>query len=147
MRYASILLGVDERKEHMAQEKSTILAFGADGKFAGLVIPALAAHGVTIRGLVHNVENSDAVLAKGASEVVAGDLTDLASMKRALDGITSVFYIGPAFLPDEATVGTALVEAAIDSGVKRFVFSSVIHPVLSRLPNHARLNPISKKSR
>jgi hypothetical protein len=30
-----------------------------------------------------------------------------------------------------------MVEAAIDSGVKRFVFSSVIHPVLSGLPNNA----------
>jgi len=121
----------------MPQKTSRILAVGADGKFAGLVIPALAARGATIRGFIHKAQNSDAVLAKGASEVVAGDLTDRSSMERALDGVTSVFYIAPAFLPGEVEVGRAMVEAAIDSGVRRFVFSSVIHPVLSGLPNHA----------
>lgn len=122
----------------------TILAVGADGKFAGLVIPALAARGAKVRGLVRKPESTAGVRDKGAAEVAVGDLSDGASMARALEGVTSVFYIAPAFLPNEAEVGMAMVAAAIEAGVKRFVFSSVIHPVLSGLPNHALKAPVEE---
>ena len=122
----------------------TILAVGADGKFAGLVIPALVARGAKVRGLVHTPQSAAGVRDKGAVEVAVGDLSDRASMARALEGVTSVFYIAPAFLPDEAEVGKAMVAAAIEAGVKRFVFSSVIHPVLSGLPNHALKAPVEE---
>ncbi len=114
-----------------------ILAIGASGKFAGLVIPALAARGANVRGLIRKPEEAAGVRAHGAAEAVVGDITDSASIERALDGVTSVFYIAPAFLPDEAKVGKAVVSSAIKAGVKRWVFSSVIHPVLSGLTNHA----------
>ena len=76
--------------------------------------------------------------------MTVGDLSDGASMARALEGATSVFYIAPAFLPNEAEVGKAMVAAAIEAGVKRFVFSSVIHPVLSGPPNHALKAPVEE---
>lgn len=122
----------------------TILAVGADGKFAGLVIPALKARGAIVRGLMRKSESADPVRAQGAAEVAVGDLRDRASIKRALEGVSSVFYIAPAFLPDEADVGKAMVAAAIDAGVRRFVFSSVIHPVLSGLSNHAMKAPVEE---
>lgn len=37
----------------------TILAIGASGKFAGHVVPALAAHGARVRGMVRDVAESD----------------------------------------------------------------------------------------
>ncbi|MET0383593.1 MAG: NmrA family NAD(P)-binding protein [Burkholderiaceae bacterium] len=120
------------------------LAVGADGKFAGLVIPALAARGAKVRGLVRKPGSAAEVRDKGAVEVAIGDLSDPASMARALEGVTSVFYIAPAFLPNEAQVGKAMVAAAIKAGVRRFVFSSVIHPVLSGLPNHALKAPVEE---
>lgn len=55
-----------------------------------------------------------------------------------------MFYIAPVALPAEAEVGKAFVSASIDAGVRRFVFSSVIHPVLSGLPNHANKAPIEE---
>ncbi len=122
----------------------TILTIGADGKFAGLVVPALAARGAHARGLVRKPENADAVRAKGAAEVAIGDLGDTASIDRALEGVGSVFYIAPAFLPREADVGEAMVAAAIRAGVRRFVFSSVIHPVLSGLSNHLAKAPVEE---
>ena len=122
----------------------TILAVGADGKFAGLVIPALAARGAHVRGLIQTADAADAVRAKGAAEVAIGDLRDDASLGRALNGVTSVFYIAPAFLSDEAKIGKAMVAAAIRAGVRRFVFSSVIHPVLSGLRNHAAKAPVEE---
>lgn len=122
----------------------TILAVGADGKFAGLVVPALAARGAEVRGLVRKAQAADGVRNHGAAEIAIGDLRDPASIGQALEGVASVFYIAPAFLPDEAEVGMRLVDAAKRAGVKRFVFSSVIHPVLSSLPNHAMKAPVEE---
>ena len=77
----------------------------------------------------------------GAADVVVGDLSDRAAIEAALAGVWGVFYIAPAFLPNEAKVGQQFVEAAQRAGVRRLVFSSVIHPVLSALSNHAAKAP------
>jgi uncharacterized protein YbjT (DUF2867 family) len=122
----------------------TILAVGASGKFAGMVIPELAKRGATVRGLVHHSAHASAVRAAGAQEVAVGDLRDTARIAAALRGIDRVFYIAPAALPDEAEVGRAFVAAAIEAGVRRLVFSSVIHPVLTGLPNHALKTPVEE---
>ena len=82
--------------------------------------------------------------ARGAAEVVVADISDRASVAAALKGIDAVFYIAPAFMPDEAKVGRDFVAAAIEAGVRRFVFSSVIHPVLSSLSNHAAKAPVKE---
>ena len=56
----------------------------------------------------------------------------------------SVFYVAPAFIADEAKVGQGMVEAAKRAGVRRFVFSSVIDPILSALVNHAAKGPVEE---
>lgn len=122
----------------------TILAVGAAGNFAGLVIPALAGRGAKVRGLVRKPEQADQVLRRGAAEVAIGDLGDRGSLDAALRGIEAVFYIAPAFLPSEAEAGKSMVDAAIRAGVRRFVFSSVIHPVLGGLVNHAAKAPVEE---
>ncbi len=123
---------------------SKVLAVGASGKFAGLVIPQLAHRGATVRGLVHQSKEGEIVRQHGASEVAVADLQDRASMDTALQGIDSVFYIAPAFMPSEAEVGKGVVEAARQAGVRRFVFSAVIHPILSPLSNHAAKGPVEE---
>ena len=128
----------------MATTDSTILAVGAAGHFAGLVLPELAKRGARVRGLVRDAAQADAVRQHGAAEAAVGDLRDPASLDAALQGVDRVFYIAPAFLPDEAAVGKAMVDAAKRAGVRRFVFSSVIHPVLSALPNHAMKAPVEE---
>ncbi len=120
-----------------------VLAVGATGQFAGLVVPALAAKGVQVRGLVHDPAKADRVRELGADEAVAGDLRDPASIDAALTGVDGVFHVTPAFAPDAAELGIAMVEAATAAGVGRFVFSSVYHPSLS-LVNHASVRPIEE---
>ncbi|WP_027165510.1 NmrA family NAD(P)-binding protein [Mesorhizobium sp. WSM3224] len=122
----------------------TILAVGAAGQFAGLVVPALAERGARVRGLVRKPEQAAEATRRGAAEVAVGDLRDRTSLDRALRDIDAVFYIAPAFLPSEAEVGKGMVAAAIDAGVRRFVFSSVIHPVLGGLVNHAAKAPVEE---
>jgi uncharacterized protein YbjT (DUF2867 family) len=84
------------------------------------------------------------VLKNGAAEVAIADLTDRASLDKALEGVDSVFYIAPAFMPDEAAIGESMVEAAKQAGIRRFVFSSVIDPILSELVNHAAKAPVEE---
>jgi len=120
----------------------TILTVGAGGKFAGLVIPALKARGAHVRGLVRKASDAATAVRNGADEIASGDLADAAAVAAALKGVTRVFYIAPVALPEEAETGTAFVAAAIAAGVRRFVFSSVIHPVLAALPNHANKAPV-----
>ena len=129
---------LSRRKRLMASKNlPLILAIGAAGKFAGMVVPELTKRGAKVRGFVRSSDEIDAVKAVGADSVIVGDLTDTASVRRAMEGVGRVFYIAPAFLPNEAEVGAAVVEAAKDAGVERFVFSSVIHPVLGEFANHA----------
>ena len=121
-----------------------VLAVGAAGKFAGLVVPALVRHGATVRGLVKEPGQGDAVRRQGATEIATGDLSDRSRVEAALKGIDAVFYIAPAFLQDEARVGGEVVAAAKEAGVQRFVFSSVIHPVIASLPNHSAKGPVEE---
>ncbi|MFY1669541.1 NmrA family NAD(P)-binding protein [Plantactinospora sp. WMMB334] len=121
-----------------------MLAVGAAGKFAGLVVPALAERGANVRGLVRHGEQAADVRRRGAAEVVVGDLTDRDSMKAALAGVERVFYVAPAFVEDEAELGRAFVADAVAAGVHRIVFSSVVHPVLSRLVNHSAKAPVEE---
>jgi uncharacterized protein YbjT (DUF2867 family) len=63
--------------------EETILAVGASGKFAGLLIPALAARGAIVRGMAHKAVDAEVVRVAGAREIVVGDLADPASFRRA----------------------------------------------------------------
>jgi len=121
----------------------TILVVGAAGETAGLVIPALIERGVVVRGLVRKPEQIQRAKARGAAEVMIGNLTDPESLDAALVGIEGVFHIGPVFAPDEVQMGLNMVHAAQRAGVETFVFSSVIHPILD-LPNHAAKAPVER---
>lgn len=122
----------------------TVLAVGAAGQFAGLVVPALAERGARVRGFVRDSAQGDAVRGHGAEEIAVGDLADRSSLDAALRGVDAVFYIAPAFQDHEADLGLAMVEAAKAAGVSRFVFSSVIHPILSALVNHGAKAPVEE---
>lgn len=124
----------------MTQATNTLVV-GAAGRFAGLVVPALAARGVKPRGLVRTPEQADVARANCAAEVVLGDMRDRASLESALHGIERAFYVSPVFQEDESEMGVGFVETAKRAGVKRIVFSSLIRPSLG-LRNHASKRPI-----
>ena len=120
-----------------------VLAVGATGRFGGLVVPALAAKGLKVRGLVHDPAHRVRTEMAGADETVAGDLRDPGAMRAALAGAEGLFLITPAFAPDAADLGVRAVRAAAAAGVRRIVFSGVYHPSLS-LSNHAAMRPIEE---
>ncbi|MBC7969712.1 MAG: NmrA family NAD(P)-binding protein [Verrucomicrobia bacterium] len=120
------------------------LVVGATGKYASLVVPELKQRGATVRALVRDESKIEAARQQGADETAIGDLGDPDSLRAAAAGVDGVFHINPAFAPDEAELGMAMVEAAKACGVQKFVFSGVYHPSISKLSNHAAKRPVEE---
>ena len=120
-----------------------VLTVGATGDFAGLVVPELKRQNITVRALLHRADEEQVGHDAGADETVVADLTDYDSLVTATAGVDGVFHLNPAFAPHESQLGLNMVRAAGESGVKKFVFSSVYHPSLS-LVNHAEKRPVEE---
>ena len=114
-----------------------VLMVGATGRHAHLVLRELTKRGVAVRALVRNDERARVARDNGAEETVVGDLMEPASLNEAVAGVAGVFHIGPAHAAREAEMGLAMVEAARAAGVRKFVYSGVIHPSISAMTNHA----------
>ncbi len=119
-----------------------VLVVGATGKFARMIVPELRRRNVVVRALVRDEARAAVARSLGVTEIALGDLRDTESLTRAMPGVNGIFHIGPAFTSDEAAMGVALVKAAQQSSVRKFVFSSVIQPTNTRLANHASKIPV-----
>ena len=110
----------------------TVLITGATGQVGNAIARRLADDGVEVRALVRSPERAN-VLPAGV-EAVFGDVTEAPSLRTALDGCATVYHA--AGIPeqwrrdvDEFTRvnvdGTRnVVEAALATGVERFVYTS-----------------------
>src|SRR6478736_939898 len=100
-----------------------ILVTGAAGAVGGIgrnLTEFLLAKRHKVRALVRREDKREEALRRLGAEVVEGDLTDLASMHRAIEGCARVYFgmsVSPAYL--EATVNVAAV--AKHHGVEAFV--------------------------
>lgn len=102
---------------------SPILVTGAAGDVGAIgrtLTAFLLARGQKVRALVRREDERTESLRQLGAEVVQGDLTDLASMHRAVEGCARIYFgmsVSAAYL--EATVNTAAV--ARYHGVEAFV--------------------------
>lgn len=115
---------------------SKILAvFGATGKQGGSIIdfvlqdPELSQE-YMIRAITRDVTSTAAKQLKTKVDVVEGDLSSQASLEAALAGVHTIFAMTmPNFGPDgrdvEFRTGKAIADAAVISGVKYLVFSTL----------------------
>ena len=100
-----------------------ILVTGAAGAVGGIgrnLTEFLLARGQKVRAMVRREDERAEALRRLGAQVVEGDLTDLASMHRAIEGCRRLYFgmsVSPAYL--EATVNTAAV--ARHHGVEAFV--------------------------
>lgn len=100
-----------------------ILVTGAAGDVGGIgrtVTSMLIAKGYRVRALVRREDERAEALRQLGAQVVQGDLTDLDSMHRAIEGCARIYFgmsVSAAYL--EATVNTAAV--ALHHGVEAFV--------------------------
>jgi uncharacterized protein YbjT (DUF2867 family) len=111
------------------------LITAANGNQGKLLMPKLAAAGVPVRALVRSEQSGDKLRALGV-EVLVGDMSDAGVLDRAMKGVTSVYHIGPVLHPREREIGFAAIDAARNAGVRHFIFSSVLHAIITDLVQH-----------
>src|SRR5438309_6408551 len=99
---------------------SLILVTGAVGAIGRNLSAMLLAKGHKVRALIRREDECAGALRRLGADVVQGDLTDLASMHRAVEGCARIYFgmsVSAAYL--EAAVNTAAV--ARHHGVEAFV--------------------------
>jgi len=101
----------------------SILVTGATGNVGSLVVERLAAAGAEVKALVRTP--GKVTFPKGVTEV-AGDLTDVASIRTALTSVRTLFLLN-AVVADEVTQALITLNLARDAGIERIVYLSVIH--------------------
>ncbi len=115
-----------------------VLVYGATGSQGGPVAPQLLQAGHQVRVLPRRPENAASLAGLGA-EIIAGDMGDPASLRRASEGMDAVSLLVPFFTQaptDGAVYGQNAVEAARAAGVKLLVWnpSGEIPPARSGNP-------------
>ena len=121
----------------MTNTQQHVLVTGATGFVGPNLVYRLCAEGYRVRTL--SIDEPETDLFPDNVEVQVGDITDVATVKTAVEGIGVVFHlaallhiINPSQLQEREytrinVMGTkTLVEAAIQAGVKRLVFFSTI---------------------
>ena len=138
-----------------------VVVTGAAGFLGGHVVDMLVERGDEVRAMALPTEDVSRLRALPGVEVVRGDLTDVESLKYAVQGVERVYNVaaktGPWGLEEVYRTinvqGLAnLIHASLDAGVKRIVHTSSItvyghhlHGIVTEEhPYHAEDNPYSR---
>ena len=98
-----------------------ILVTGASGVIGSQVLSFLKPDGVEVRALTRSPETANFPAGVTA---VKGDLSDVEGFRAALEGVSTLFLLGPN-VADESTQVLLALNAARDAGVKGVVYLSV----------------------
>ncbi len=99
----------------------TILVTGATGRVGRHLVQQLVQRAAKVRVLTRNPASADF---PAAVEVMQGDLLDLAALRRAFSGVSTLFLLN-AVTGDEFTQALITLNIARESGVERVVYLSV----------------------
>ena len=86
-----------------------ILVTGAAGKTGLAVIRALAAKGITVRGLIHQEDYRASVLEAGAEQALLGGLSDGQFVVHLETTYNNVYHIPPNVHPREVDNGDLVI--------------------------------------
>lgn len=107
----------------------TVLVLGATGTQGGAVVDHLLEDEVTVYALTRNPDGDAArSLEANGAEVVEGNLNDTDALEAAMEAVDGVFCVTNFWehgYDTEVQHGTNAVDAAVESDVEHFVFSSV----------------------
>ncbi|WP_288492466.1 NmrA family NAD(P)-binding protein [uncultured Pseudomonas sp.] len=100
----------------------TILVTGATGRVGRHLVQQLVQRDAKVRVLTRNPASADF---PATVEVMQGDLLDLAALRRAFSGVSTLFLLN-AVTGDEFTQALITLNIARESGVERVVYLSVL---------------------
>ena len=129
----------------MSTTSKTVLVTAGFGNQARSVIPRLNQAGYRVRAMRSANRPGPGPKDLGAHEVVIGDAANPEDAFTALQGVQAVYHVGPTFHPLEKAMGFNMIEQALKAGVEHFIFSSVLHPILTGLPQHAIKRDIEER--
>ena len=101
-----------------------VLVTGATGNVGSHAIRELQARGATVRAFVRDPERAAETIG-GDVELARGDFSDVASLRRAMDGMDRVF-VACANHPLQAEYETNVIDAAAAAAVRRVVKLSAL---------------------
>ena len=114
---------------------SPVLVTGVSGFVGSAVARALATRGAPVRGLVR-ASSPGTNLADFPGDLVTGDLRDADAVRSALDGVRHVFHVAADYRlwapdPEEivrnnVSITRTVMEAALEAGVERIVYTSSV---------------------
>ena len=111
------------------QNKKLILIAGATGQQGGAALRLLREKGYPVAALTRHPDRPEAnALVGHGTEIIRGDLNDMPSLVRAMEGVYGVFGVTTAMeegVEHEIQQGKNLIDAAARSRISHFVLSSV----------------------
>jgi uncharacterized protein YbjT (DUF2867 family) len=123
--------------------KPLILITGATGYVGGELLKALLAAGYPMRCLARRPEALRAKEFPGV-EVVAGDVLDAASLRSAMAGVDTAYYLvhsmgsTESFEEQDRTAAQNFAAAAREAGVRRIIYLGGLGPSAEKLSAHLR---------
>ncbi len=122
-----------------------VLVTGATGYIGGRLVPRLLEAGYRVRCLAREPRKLDGRpwASDPRVEVVAGDTSDIASLRRALEGCGAAYYLvhsmvaaGHAYAERDRTMARAFARAAEDTGLERIVYLGGLGELGAGLSEH-----------
>ena len=111
-----------------------VLVVGGTGMLGSQIVDRLIARGKRVRALVRPTSRTEHLVEAGV-ELASGDLLEPASLRRALEGVDAVVTSAAGYtghtpgdtIETDRTGNRNLIDAAAETGVRRFVFTSILN--------------------
>lgn len=125
------------------ENRPLVLPAGATGYVGGRLIPLLETRDVALRCLARNPEHLRSHV-KAATEVVQGDVLGLASLARAMQGVTTAYYLvhlmksSADFEKQDRQAAQNFAQAARQAGIRRIIYLGGLGDDGGKLSPHLR---------
>jgi NAD(P)H dehydrogenase (quinone) len=121
-----------------------VLVTGGTGATGGYTIDALTKFAVSIRAIVHKDDERAERLRVAGVDVVIGDLLDVDSVRSAMEGISTAYFVYP-LVPGLIDATAYFAQAAREAGLKGIVNMSQISARRDSKSHQARDHWISER--
>jgi uncharacterized protein YbjT (DUF2867 family) len=104
-----------------------------------MLLAALKDAGADVKVFIRDAAQWPELQALGAKSFALGDMADAKSIDAAVDGCDRILHIGPPMHPHELEITSRFIDAAKRHRLSRFIYYSVMHPLLRDLAQASAL--------